>query len=81
MLCHRAVEWCNKNQPDKSDLFMEKMFSAYFEMALDVSKLDNLLICASDAGLDTEILKKVLLDGITDSKIKTISNISFISFI
>jgi len=64
MLCHRAVEWSNKSNPtEKTDLFMEKLFSAYFESGFDVSKLDQILECAQQSGIDTETLRLILIQG------------------
>lgn len=48
---HRVMEWCNKNHPDKSDLLMEKIFHAYFELGLDVSKTEILVGVVGELGV------------------------------
>lgn len=52
---HRVMEWCNTKHPDKSDFLMEKIFQAYFERGLDVSKTDVLSEIVTEAGLDSSV--------------------------
>ena len=37
--CHQLMEWVNKTHPEKANELMEKLFKAYFEDAIDVSKV------------------------------------------
>mmetsp|Transcript_8643 Transcript_8643/g.12905 ORF Transcript_8643/g.12905 Transcript_8643/m.12905 type:complete len:181 (+) Transcript_8643:185-727(+) len=58
--CHRLVEWCNRENPQKSDALMQKMFHAYFEEAKDLSKRDELEAVATEVGLSSEDVGTVL---------------------
>ena len=55
--CHRVMDWCNREFPDKADLLMEKMFHAYFEEAIDLSVRENLIAVSVEAGLDREAVE------------------------
>ena len=52
MRCHQLMEYANKSHPDKSNALMDLLFTKYFEQAVDVSKVDQLLAIATEVGLD-----------------------------
>lgn len=60
MDCHRVMEWCGINQPDKADKLMTEMFHAYFEEAADLSKHDKILQVVERAGLNPELVRELL---------------------
>jgi predicted DsbA family dithiol-disulfide isomerase len=60
LTCHRAVEWCNKFEPEKTDLFMETLFQAYFTNAKNVNSIEEILVCAAIVELNTSVLRDVL---------------------
>lgn len=52
MRCHQLMEYANKSHPDKSNALMDLLFKRYFEEAVDVSKVDQLLAIATEVGVD-----------------------------
>lgn len=57
---HRVMEWCNQNNPNKSDELMEAIFKAYFEDAKDISKVPELLSIVASVGLDQSAIESML---------------------
>lgn len=57
---HRAVEWCNAVSPEKANNFMEALFIAYFTEAKNVSKIEEIIDCATKVDLDVIELRRVM---------------------
>jgi predicted DsbA family dithiol-disulfide isomerase len=73
MRAHQLMEYANKSHPDKSNALMDLLFSKYFEQAVDVSKVDQLLAIATEVGLDpTEAREAIESPALKDEVMKQI---------
>ncbi len=58
--CHRVMEWCYQNHPEKGDELMSQMFHAYFEEARDLSKKSELIKVVEAVGLESVSIASLL---------------------
>jgi predicted DsbA family dithiol-disulfide isomerase len=58
-----AAEWIRRHRPDASDEFNRALFAAHFELGEDLGDTAVMMRQASEAGIDTEVLRSVLADG------------------
>jgi predicted DsbA family dithiol-disulfide isomerase len=64
IMCHRAIEWCKSTYDlEKANSFMIALFQAYFESAVDVSKIENIVQCAASVEIDGALLEQELLNS------------------
>ncbi|HEX9358385.1 MAG TPA: DsbA family protein [Streptosporangiaceae bacterium] len=58
-----AAEWVRRHRPDASDEFNRALFAAHFELSEDLGDTAVIMRHASEAGIDTKVLRSALADG------------------
>jgi predicted DsbA family dithiol-disulfide isomerase len=65
---HRLIRWASVN--GAQDAIVEKLFSLYFEQGRDIGDRKLLVETAREAGMDHEVVEKLLADGSDESEVR-----------
>ena len=65
---HRLIRWASANGAQEA--IVEKLFSLYFEQGRDIGDRKLLVETARQAGMDGELVEKLLADGSDESEIR-----------
>jgi predicted DsbA family dithiol-disulfide isomerase len=65
---HRLIRWASANGAQEA--IVEKLFSLYFEQGRDIGDRKLLVEIAREAGMDGELVEKLLADGSDESEIR-----------
>jgi predicted DsbA family dithiol-disulfide isomerase len=65
---HRLIRWASANGAQEA--IVEKLFSLYFEQGRDIGDRKLLVETARQAGMDGEVVEKLLADGSDESEIR-----------
>jgi predicted DsbA family dithiol-disulfide isomerase len=65
---HRLIRWAAAT--GMQDAIVDKLFSLYFEQGRDIGDRQLLVETARDAGMDSEVVEKLLADGANESDVR-----------